>query len=115
MALSKSERRYRIKRKIRGRISGTSDTPRLSVFRSNSNIYAQIIDDVAGKTLAEASSKKNGAEGTKVEQSVLVGKQIAEKAKALNIQTVAFDRSGYLYHGRVKALAEAAREEGLKF
>ncbi len=117
MALSKLQRRYKIKRKIRGRVKGTSTVPRLSVYRSNTNIYVQMIDDVTGNTLAQASSatKDKSTKVTKTEQAVLVGKEIAEKAKSLNIESVNFDRSGYLYHGRIKALAEAARKEGLKF
>ena len=119
MALSKSDRRNRIRRRIRKKISGTADTPRLSVFRSNKNIYAQLIDDVSGKTLLSTSSQlKEVAEKTdinKVQQAEYVGKQIAEKAKKAGIVNVVFDRGGYLYHGRVKALAESARKAGLKF
>lgn len=117
MALSKADRRARIQKRIRKTISGTTDVPRLSVFRSNKEIYAQIIDDVNGTTLAAASSLKiKEAKGVaKIEQASLVGKQIAEVAKAAGVEKVVFDRSGYLYHGRVKALAEAARENGLKF
>ena len=118
MALTKQERRYRIRKRIRKIISGTASTPRLSVFRSNKQIYAQIIDDLSGKTLAYASSLDKdiaSATGTKSEKAALVGKLIASKAKAINIESVVFDRSGYLYHGRVKSVAEAAREGGLKF
>lgn len=118
MALTKSERRIRIKRRIRKIVSGTSQAPRLSVFRSNKQIYAQIIDDNTGRTLAHASSLDKeiaSAKVTKIEQAALVGKLIAEKAKAVNIETVVFDRNGYLYHGRVKSIADAAREGGLKF
>jgi large subunit ribosomal protein L18 len=118
MALSKEERRARIKRRIRKKITGTTAAPRLSVFRSNSEIYAQIIDDNSGKTLMTVGSiDKNVAGGkvTKSEKSKLVGKAIAEKAKAAGIETVVFDRNGYLYHGRIKSLAEGAREGGLKF
>lgn len=113
----KLSRRDRIKKGIRKRISGSAERPRLSVFRSNKGIYAQIIDDVAGKTLASASSlsKDFSATGTKGEQSVAVGKLIAEKAKAAGIESVVFDRNGYLYHGRIKQLAEGAREGGLNF
>jgi|SRR5574344_3102603 len=118
MALTKQERRDRIRKRIRKIISGTASTPRLSVFRSNKQIYAQIIDDLSGKTLAYASSLDKdiaSATGTKSEKAALVGKLIASKAKAINIESVVFDRSGYLYHGRVKSVAEAAREGGLKF
>ena len=117
MALSKAERRLRIRRRIRKRISGTSNTPRLAVFRSNKQIYAQIIDDVNGVTLVSASSLKNkGAQSVpKKEQAAIVGKDIAEKATKAGIESVVFDRSGYLFHGRIKELADAAREGGLKF
>ena len=117
MALSKLERRQRIKRRIRKISTGTSSKPRLSVFRSNKEIYAQLVDDNAGVTLAAVSSRDKGIEskGTKIEVATIVGKAIAEKASAAGVDTVAFDRNGYLYHGRVKALAEAAREAGLKF
>ena len=113
----KLSRRDKIKKGIRKRISGSAERPRLSVFRSNKGIYAQIIDDVAGKTLVSASSlsKDFTSEGSKGEQSVAVGKLIAEKAKAAGIDAVVFDRNGYLYHGRVKQLAEGAREGGLNF
>jgi len=117
MALTKLERRTRIKRRIRKIVSGTTAVPRLSVFRSNKEIYAQIIDDSKGITLASATSigDKSAHGIPKVDQAVLVGKKIAEVAKAAGIEQVAFDRGGYLYHGRVKALAESARENGLKF
>jgi len=117
MGLSKSDRKLRIRRRIRKVSFGTEARPRLSVFRSNKEIYAQLIDDNAGKTLAAASSrdKEIDAKGTKTEIAVAVGKAIAEKAKKAGIETVAFDRGGNLYHGRVKALAEGAREAGLKF
>jgi len=116
MALTKRERRIRIKRRIRKKISGTSDIPRLSVFRSNKEIYAQIIDDTKHKTICSASSLKMEKEGlTKTEVSKKVGTAIAEAAKAAGIERVVFDRNGYLYHGRVKAVAEAAREAGIKF
>ncbi|MVN90003.1 50S ribosomal protein L18 [Mucilaginibacter aquatilis] len=113
----KLSRRDRIKKGIRKRISGSAERPRLSVFRSNKGIYAQIIDDVAGKTLVSASSlsKDFSSDGSKSEQSVAVGKLIAEKAKAAGIESVVFDRNGYLYHGRIKQLAEGAREGGLNF
>lgn len=118
MALTKVEKRNRIKRRVRGKISGTSAAPRLSVYKSNKEIYAQLIDDKDGKTLAFASSREKeiaGEKGTKIEISVLVGKKIAEKAKAAGIESVVFDRNGFVYHGRVKALADGAREGGLKF
>ncbi|MHB8260617.1 MAG: 50S ribosomal protein L18 [Bacteroidia bacterium] len=117
MGLTKLERRQRIKRRIRKRISGTALTPRLCVFRSNTAIYAQLVDDKTGKTLLAASSleKDFKAKGTKIEVSHEVGKVIAKKAKAAGIDAVVFDRGGYLYHGRVKSLAEGAREGGLKF
>jgi large subunit ribosomal protein L18 len=119
MALSKQARRYRIRKRIRKIVAGTAERPRLSVYRSNKQIYAQLIDDVAGVTLAAASSKDkeiaSAVSVNKTEQAALVGKLIAEKAKAANIEQVVFDRGGYLYHGRVKSIAEAAREGGLKF
>ena len=116
MALSKLERRQRIKNRIRKIVSGTPEQPRLSVFRSNKEIYAQLVDDVAGVTIAAASSRdKDVASGSKAEQAASVGKAIAEKATKAGIEKVSFDRNGYLYHGRVKALADAAREAGLKF
>ena len=112
--ITKIERRIKIKTRIRSKISGTASRPRLSVFRSNKQIYAQPIDDLAGKTLAAASSK--GIEdGSKSEIAAKVGKAIAEKAMAAGISEVVFDRNGYLFHGRVKSLADAAREGGLKF
>ncbi|MCF8361380.1 MAG: 50S ribosomal protein L18 [Prolixibacteraceae bacterium] len=118
MALTKQARRYRIKKRIRKIVNGTPDIPRLSVFRSNKQIYAQIIDDLSGKTLASASSLDKEIDAGKVnktEQAAMVGKLIAEKAKQANIEKVVFDRNGYLYHGRVKSIAEAARKGGLKF
>lgn len=118
MALTKQARRYRIKKRIRKVVNGTPDVPRLSVFRSNKQIYAQIIDDLSGKTLVSASSldKEIDAKNVnKTEQATMVGKLIAEKAKNANVEQVVFDRNGYLYHGRVKSIAEAAREGGLKF
>ena len=113
----KLSRRDRIKKGIRKRLSGSSERPRLSVYRSNKGIYAQIIDDVTGKTIVSASSlsKDFAAKGTKSEQSVAVGKAVAAKAIAAGIKDVVFDRNGYLYHGRVKSLAEGAREGGLNF
>ncbi|ANF50225.1 50S ribosomal protein L18 [Chryseobacterium glaciei] len=117
MALSKVEKRIRIKRRVRGKISGTSELPRLSVYKSNKEIYAQLIDDKDGKTLASASSREKGvdANGTKSEVSAAVGKAIAAKAVAAGIEAIVFDRNGFVYHGRVKALADGAREGGLKF
>ena len=115
MALSKRERRIRIKRRIRNKISGTSETPRMSVYRSNTDIYVQVIDDLDNKTLVSASSLKIEKKGlNKTELSKQVGEEIAKKAIEKGINTVVFDRGGYLYHGRVKAVAEAAREAGLK-
>ena len=112
----KNKTRQRRHARVRGKISGTSERPRLNVFRSNKNIYAQLIDDVAGVTLASASTlDENVSDATKLEQAAAVGKAIAEAAKAKNISTVVFDRSGYLYHGRIQALADAARENGLDF
>lgn len=115
MALNKLEKRLRIKRRVRGKISGSAELPRLSVYKSNKEIYAQLIDDKEGRTLASASSRALNAKGTKVEISTEVGKAIAEKAKAAGIGNVVFDRNGFVYHGRVKALADGAREGGLKF
>ena len=110
---SKKEARKRDRYSIRKKISGTSERPRLAVFRSNKEIYAQIIDDIESVTLTSASSKD--AKGTKIEQASIVGKLIAEHAKKAGIDSVVFDRGGFLYHGRVKALADSAREGGLKF
>jgi len=117
MALSKLERRQRIKSRIRKVVSGTAQRPRLSVYRSNKEIYAQLVDDVTGKTLVSVSSRDKGVNnsGSKSDVASSVGKAIAEKAITAKIETVSFDRNGFLYHGRVKALAEAAREAGLKF
>jgi large subunit ribosomal protein L18 len=118
MALTKTERRSRIKNRIRKVISGTESRPRLSVFRSNKEIYAQIVDDVTGKTISASSSRDKEilkAKGTKMEIAALVGKSIGEKAIKAGVKTISFDRGGYLYHGRVKSLAEGAREAGLKF
>ena len=113
----KVNRRDKIRLKIRSKLSGTSNKPRLSVFRSNIEIYAQLIDDLTGTTLASATSYKNKdiEKGNKVAQATVVGKLVAEKAKAAGVEVVVFDRNGYLYHGRVKALANSAREGGLKF
>jgi large subunit ribosomal protein L18 len=118
MALTKLEKRVRIKSRVRKIVSGTAERPRMSVFRSNKEIYTQLIDDVQGVTLLSTSSKAKelaGTTGTKTEKAALVGKLVAEKAVAAGITTVVFDRNGYLYHGRVKQLADAAREGGLKF
>ena len=117
MALSKEYRRKRIKMRVRKSISGTASTPRLSVFRSNKSIYAQLIDDLAGTTLFSATSTDKAAtvDGTKSDQAKTVGKVLAEKAIAAGITQCVFDRNGYLYHGRIKSLAEGAREGGLKF
>jgi large subunit ribosomal protein L18 len=117
MAFSKEVRRAKIKRRIRKKVSGNTEVPRLTVYRSNKQIYAQIIDDVRGVTLVSSSSlKKEDAQSVaKIEQARMVGKEIAEKAMAAGLERVVFDRNGYLYHGRVKSLADAAREVGLKF
>jgi len=119
MALSKTERRIKIKLRIRKKIKGTPEKPRLSVFRSNKQIYAQAIDDVNGVTIAAASSREKAiASATgkkKSEVAALVGKQIAAACKEKGIENVTFDRSGYQYHGRIKSLADGAREGGLKF
>lgn len=116
MSLNKSERRQRIQYRVRKTVSGTAARPRLSVYRSNKEIYAQIIDDVNGVTLAAASSRETGVtKGTKIETAASVGKLIAEKALKAGVETISFDRGGNLYHGRVKSLAEGAREAGLKF
>ena len=117
MALSKIERRQRIKFRIKKIVSGTAQKPRLVVFRSNSEIYAQVIDDTKGVTLVAASSRDKDlkATGTKTEKAKQVGQAIAKKALAAGIESISFDRGGYLYHGRVQSLAEGAREGGLKF
>ncbi len=118
MALTKTERRNRIKSRVKKVISGTAERPRLSVFRSNKQIYAQLVDDVNATTLVAAGSTEKeivSAEGNKSEKAAMVGKLIAKKAKDAGFEKVVFDRSGYLYHGRVKQLADAAREGGLKF
>jgi large subunit ribosomal protein L18 len=117
MAFSKINRRAKIKRRIRKKVSGTAQLPRLTVFRSNKQIYAQLIDDTNGVTLASASSYKNDSASnvSKIEQAAIVGKEVAEKAIKAGIEKVVFDRNGYLYHGRVKSLADSAREGGLKF
>ncbi len=115
MATKKVNRRLRIRKGIRTKLSGTTDKPRLSVFKSNKGIYAQIIDDVNGHTIVAASSKEIGNAGVNVETAKEVGKKLAEKAGASGVEKVVFDRGGYLYHGRIKALAEGAREGGLNF
>ncbi|MGD9556129.1 MAG: 50S ribosomal protein L18 [Mangrovibacterium sp.] len=120
MALTKQERRYRIKMRIRKIVSGTAEKPRLSVFRSNKQIYAQLVDDQKGATVLAVSSLDKeisaaAAGVNKTQQAAVVGKALAEKAKTAGITSVVFDRNGYLYHGRVKQLADAAREGGLKF
>lgn len=112
--ISKIARRNKIKTRIRGKVSGTAERPRMTVFRSNKAIYVQLVDDLKGETLAAASSK-GITEGTKVEIAAKVGEVIAAKALAKQIAEVVFDRNGYLYHGRVKSLADAARKGGLKF
>lgn len=113
--VTKIQRRNKIKTRIRGKISGTAQRPRMTVFRSNKQIYVQLVDDLAGQTLVSASSRGLEANGTKTEVAAQVGKAIAEKALQAGITEVVFDRNGYLFHGRVKSLADAAREGGLKF
>jgi large subunit ribosomal protein L18 len=116
MAGKNRERRTRIKMGIKKKLSGTTERPRLSVFRSNKGIYAQIIDDVKGVTLVAASTVELGEKAKlNIENSKSVGKKIAEKAISSGVQTIVFDRNGYLYHGNIKAFAEGAREGGLKF
>lgn len=117
MQFSKVKRRKRIQQRIRKKIKGTADKPRLSIFRSNTSIYCQLINDVDGVTLLAASSRENAVDksASKTDQSKAVGKILAERALAKDISQVVFDRGGNLYHGRVKALAEGAREAGLKF
>jgi large subunit ribosomal protein L18 len=115
---NKSQARQNIRYRIRKKINGTSTAPRLSVFRSNSDIYAQLIDDTTGVTIAGASSRQkdiSAQKAPKIDKSKMVGEAIARKAKDLGIEKVVFDRSGYIYHGRVKAVAEGAREGGLVF
>ena len=112
---TKIERRIKIKKSVRGKVSGTSERPRLTVFRSNKYIYAQIIDDTTGKTLASASSLKMEDKAPKKELAAKVGEMIAKNAQEAGVQAVVFDRNGYLYHGRIKELADAARNGGLKF
>jgi len=118
MALSKTERRERLRFRIRKTVSGTSQRPRLAVFRSNKEIYAQIIDDVNGTTITAASTRDkeiDASKSNKIDAAKLVGKAIAEKALKAGVESITFDRGGYLYHGRIKSLAEGAREGGLKF
>jgi large subunit ribosomal protein L18 len=112
--MTKRQARVRRHRRVRGKVAGTAERPRLVVFRSNRGIDAQLVDDQAGRTLA-AASWKNAAAGSRMEQANAVGKALAEAAKNAGIETCVFDRGGYLYHGRVKALAEGAREGGLQF
>ena len=116
MAITKEQRRLRIRKGIRNKITGTAERPRLSVFKSNKDIYVQLIDDVNGHTLAATSSAELGKKANmNIEISKEVGKKLAEKATGTGISSVVFDRGGYPYHGKVKALAEGAREGGLKF
>lgn len=115
MAGKNRERRARIKMGVRKKISGTNERPRLSVFRSNTGIYAQIIDDVKGVTIASASTVELGKKTVNIENSKNVGKKLAEKAVASGVESIVFDRNGYLYHGNIRAFAEGAREGGLKF
>lgn len=112
---TKELRRIKIKQRVRRHISGTAERPRLTVFRSNKQIYAQVIDDLTGKTLANASSLGMTEKAPKREIATKVGEMIAQKSKEAGIEAVVFDRNGYLYHGRVKDLADAARKGGLKF
>ena len=114
-SLTVREARLRRHRRVRGKIRGTAERPRLAVYRSNRGIFAQLVDDDAGKTIVSASWTAVGAKGDKSEQAAAVGKALAVAAKKAGIETVVFDRAGYLYHGRVKALAEGAREGGLIF
>ena len=113
--ITKADRRYKIKLRVRGKIRGTTERPRLTVFRSNKQIYAQVIDDLTGKTLASASSLKLTDKAPKKELAAKVGEMVAKSAQEAGITTVVFDRNGYLYHGRIKELADAARKGGLKF
>ena len=117
MKLSTRDARARRQRRVRGKVSGTAERPRLVVFRSNVGIYASLVDDLAGRTLASVGWKQlpKSFRGTKTEQAHAVGKLLADRAKKDGVETVVFDRAGYLYHGRVKALADGAREGGLKF
>ena len=113
--ITKNERRFKIKTRVRGKVYGSTKRPRLSVFRSNKQIYAQVIDDTSGNTLASASSLKIKDKLSKKVMAAKVGELIAQNAKEAGIETVTFDRNGYLYHGRIKELADAARKGGLKF
>ncbi len=118
MALTRLQRRSRIRKRIRKKISGSPERPRLSVYRSNKDIYAQIVDDTKGVTLAAASSRDHGIKdqkGTKSDIAALVGKSVGERALKAGITSISFDRGGYRYHGRIKSLADGAREAGLKF
>ena len=118
MAFSKESRRLKIRKRIRAKVHGTAQRPRLSVFRSNKDIYAQLINDDAGLTIASVSSRDAviaNEKVNKVEKAKLVGKLVAEKAQAQGVETITFDRGGYLYHGRIQSLADGAREAGLKF
>jgi len=116
MKLTKSQKRKRVHQRIRKKVYGSSSRPRLCIFRSNKEIYCQLIDDINGVTVAAASSNAAGVSGaTKSDRSKAVGQLIAERAKSAGIERVVFDRGGFLYHGRVKSLAEGAREAGLKF
>jgi large subunit ribosomal protein L18 len=118
MKFNKENRRKRIHLRVRNKIKGTAERPRVSVFRSNNEIYCQLVDDVAGHTIASASSREKvfrEAKSNKVDTAKLVGKALAERGVNANVSKVVFDRSGYLYHGRVKALADGAREGGLQF
>tara|TARA_B110001452_G_C15114608_1_gene388555 strand:+ start:412 stop:768 length:357 start_codon:yes stop_codon:yes gene_type:complete len=118
MKLTKNDRRTRIHNRVRKIVSGTSERPRLAIYRSNKEIYAQVIDDVTGKTIVASSSRDkdlSAEKGTKSEIATLVGKAVAEKAINAGVTTISFDRGGNLYHGRIKSLAEGAREGGLKF
>ena len=113
--ISKIQRRNKIKTRIRGKVSGTAERPRMTVFRSNKQIYVQLIDDLAGRTIVASSSKGIDQKATKSEIAAMVGAAIAAKALEAGITEVVFDRNGYLFHGRVKSLADAARSAGLKF
>ena len=116
MKMNKTQRRQRIQKRYRDTVLGSADMPRMSIFRSNKEIYAQLIDDVNGITIASASSREDAVKASgKIETAQQVGKLISERAQKAGIETVRFDRGGYLYHGRIKALADGARESGLKF
>jgi len=115
MKITKSDRRLKIRRGIRKIVAGTSERPRLSVFKSNKAVYAQLIDDTKGHTVAAANSVEVGAKGSNIESSKQVGAKLAERAKAAGLESIVFDRSGYKYHGKIKALADGVREGGLKF